>query len=212
MSSPLARPPVRRLSNESQRAFTLIELLAVIAIVAILSAITFGVVKGVNERAAIGQARAELASLSQSLEAYKRQYGDYPQTTPAAAAGSSVFLQCLIGKLGPITTVPITNGKSFIEVGNFNLTIDPNTRLPQDPYALAQAATTELLDPWGRAYQYYYNKTYTTKTYVLYSYGPTIGDTPTATTEPTSGKPNAATGIVDYTKASTLDNIYANQN
>ena len=83
----LARPPVReaRLKRKAAlRAFTLIELLTVIAIIAILAAITFGVIKGVNERAAISQAKAELSSIAQALEAYKLQYGDYPQ------AGSSV--------------------------------------------------------------------------------------------------------------------------
>ncbi|MET0261690.1 MAG: prepilin-type N-terminal cleavage/methylation domain-containing protein, partial [Rariglobus sp.] len=87
-----------RLNRQAgNRAFTLIELLTVIAIIAILAAITFGVVKGVNERAAIGQAKAELASLAQALEAYKLQYGDYPQ------AGS---------QFDAVTAATIVSGKS----------------------------------------------------------------------------------------------------
>jgi prepilin-type N-terminal cleavage/methylation domain-containing protein len=60
------------------KAFTLIELLTVIAIIGILSAITFGVVKGVGEHGKITRATSELASLSTALESYKQYYGDYP--------------------------------------------------------------------------------------------------------------------------------------
>jgi len=60
------------------KAFTLIELLTVIAIIGILSAITFGVVKGVGEHGKITRATAELASLTTALESYRQYYGDYP--------------------------------------------------------------------------------------------------------------------------------------
>ena len=197
MFSPPTRPLVRGLRNEVHRAFTLIELLVVIGIIGILSAITFGIIKGVNERADLGQAKAELASLAQSLEEYKRQYGDYPQMTTVNAAK---FLQSIIGKYGP-TGVSI-NGKSFIEVSKFTTSADPFTD-----------TTATLQDPWGRSYNYYYKTTgtWTNKTYVLYSYGPTIGATPTATAEPTTAQPNAF-GIVNYLDSSNLDNIYSNQN
>ena len=197
MFYPPTRPLVRGLRNEVHRAFTLIELLVVIGIIGILSAITFGIIKGVNERADLGQAKAELASLAQSLEEYKRQYGDYPQKPTAA-----VFLQSLIGGNGPTGISMSPKGKSFIEVSKFTTSADPFTD-----------TTATLQDPWGRSYNYYYKTTgtWTNKTYVLYSFGPTIGATSTATTEPTTAQPNAS-GIVNYLDSSNLDNIYSNQN
>ena len=66
-----------RLSSKSS-AFTLIELLTVIAIIGVLAGITFGVVRGVGEQAKINRATTELSALSTGLEEYKRFYGDYP--------------------------------------------------------------------------------------------------------------------------------------
>ncbi len=222
MFYPLARPLVRGLRNESHRAFTLIELLAVIGIIGILSAITFGIVKGVNERAAIGQAKAELASLAQSLEEYKRQYGDYPQTgafTQAAASTSSAIaannaqaylFSALTGSIGPTNQPLNSGGKVFVDFGKFTL---ENTNQPSTSGAVVANC---FLDPWGRRYLYYYKNatspaTWTAPTYVLYSCGPTIGATASATTEPPSAKPKS-TGIVDYSDSSNLDNLYSNQN
>jgi prepilin-type N-terminal cleavage/methylation domain-containing protein len=71
-------PLISRFRRDSRRAFTLIELLTVIAIIGILAGITFGVVKGVGEHGRITRATAELASLSTGLESYKQYYGDYP--------------------------------------------------------------------------------------------------------------------------------------
>ena len=60
------------------KAFTLIELLTVIAIIGILSAITITAVRGVGDQAKINRAKSELETLSVGLAAYKRYFGDYP--------------------------------------------------------------------------------------------------------------------------------------
>ena len=200
----LARPLVREarlnIRQAGNRAFTLIELLMVIAIIAILAAITFGVVKGVNERAAIGQAKAELASLAQALEAYKLQYGDYPQTVAA-----DVFLQSLIGKKGP-NGANIT-GKNLIEVAKFTLSTTGG-----DPFV---TSTLYLLDPWGRQYNYYYKATssWTAPSYVLMSAGPDgyLYGTSAATAVYTSLLSTAGTLKTDAaTNSGSVDNIYSN--
>jgi prepilin-type N-terminal cleavage/methylation domain-containing protein len=213
----LARPPVResRLNGQARlRAFTLIELLTVIGIIAILAAITFGVVKGVNERAAIRQAQTELSSLSQALESYKLQYGDYPQsgtsaaapTATTAAAGTTqyVLFNSLVGKLGPKGD-PIP-GKFFVEVSRYTLL---STAAADMPLATGSAAVANVfLDPWGRQYVYYYkaagtaNSTWTG--YVLLSAGPD-GSVGSLTF-------NATTGVMNIGNAAQeVDNIYANR-
>jgi prepilin-type N-terminal cleavage/methylation domain-containing protein len=213
----LARSPAReaRLNRQAgNRAFTLIELLTVIGIIAILAAITFGVVKGVNERAAISQAKVELASLSQALESYKLQYGDYPRTglsagsqntsTALAASNTTALLfNALNGKLGPklgssaeITNSAI-NGKRFVEVSKMTL---ETTNLPATTGTVS--VLNSFLDPWGRRYLYYYRDSATGWThpgYILYSVGPDG-----AHTAPT----NSAT---NYGSANNADNIYANK-
>lgn len=214
----LARPPVReaRLTRQAGiRAFTLIELLTVIAIIAILAAITFGVIKGVNERAAISQAKTELSSLAQALEAYKLQYGDYPQAgtnaaAPTATAVTSSHTQyflfnALVGKLGPKSTPAAIAGKSFVEVSKFSLlsTVAANQPAATGSTAVANA----FIDPWGRLYIYYYRgSTAWTKntSYILYSTGP---DGTTGLTI------DSSTGLITVTTANEryeADNIYAN--
>src|SRR4051812_40222888 len=111
ISPMLARPPASRTS-----AFTLIELLAVVAIMAILSGIAIGTIQGMQSRAAAGRAKAELAVIATALEEFKRTYGDYPQlgdfnqaplapTNTAAGPGTATvqarLFNCLTGVYGP---------------------------------------------------------------------------------------------------------------
>jgi prepilin-type N-terminal cleavage/methylation domain-containing protein len=178
VSSP-ARPQARPFAA----AFTLIELLTVVAIIGILAAITLGVSKGVNERAAINQARAELSALATALESYKRAYGDYPQTgsagnNPTAPAASNsdgpgILFNALAGKRGPkVSPVAAIDGKRFVELERFSLQSTATSALP------VAGNTTQLanafVDPWGRRYLYFYKTsgTWTNPSYVLFSVGP----------------------------------------
>lgn len=214
----LARCPVRERSRnplqqrEPQRAFTLIELLTVIAIIAILAAITFGVVRGVNERAAISQAKAELAVMTQALEAYKKQYGDYPQAginvaSPLTSSSLAVthtqyyLFNALAGKLGP--KLDAYAGKRFVDLARFSLETE---NLPATTGTAR--VSNSFLDPWGRRYVYYYKASGAAawtqnSSYILLSAGP---DGATGITSV-----NATTGVMTVGTASAeADNIYAN--
>jgi prepilin-type N-terminal cleavage/methylation domain-containing protein len=215
MSSPLISSLRPSDSRVRLAAFTLIELLTVIAIIGILAAITFGVSKGVTERAAISTAKGELAALAAALENYKRQYGDYPQTggtapavvNPTAvittASAQSLFFNALAGKFGP-KLAPLQNSKTFVEFAKFNL---ETANFP------VQTNTTDVanafLDPWGRRYVYRYRDTaspatWTAPSYVLFSVGPD-GLTKNVTSDPSPA------GVVDYADVNNADNIYANR-
>lgn len=77
---PLARS---LFSSTSRAGFTLVELLSVIAIVGVLSGITFAVTRAVGERGKVTRAQAELAEIASALEEYRRYFGDYPRTLSA---------------------------------------------------------------------------------------------------------------------------------
>ncbi len=113
MSSPLTHG-----GRGAYKAFTLIELLTVIAIIGVLAGITFGAANALSRRSKIDKAKAEMAIIAQALETYKQRYGDYPHNVDAdnnklmlnpKAPGFSVtdrdrayqFLRTLLGRLDP---------------------------------------------------------------------------------------------------------------
>jgi prepilin-type N-terminal cleavage/methylation domain-containing protein len=129
-----------QLENRNERrssAFTLLELLTVIAVIAILTTISIGAVRGAKERANIARARSDLAALVTALEEFKRMYGDYPQTgefpqapvTPTGASptmpngagpgfntAQAKLFNCLTGVFGPraFSNSDRLNGPNFL--------------------------------------------------------------------------------------------------
>jgi prepilin-type N-terminal cleavage/methylation domain-containing protein len=62
----------------NRRAFTLIELLTVITIIAVLAAFTVPVLTSLKRREYISKTQAELAQLATAIDSYKAVYGFYP--------------------------------------------------------------------------------------------------------------------------------------
>ena len=169
------------------RAFTLIELLTVIAIIGILASIVIGVGRRAGESGRESRAKVELAAISTALESYKRQYGDYPRTNQTAA-----LLKALVGEAD--AKGGNVNGRVLLdlELFQFDGEGDPTTD-----------HTLSLVDPWEFPYVYAYKPSgsaWANHSYVLYSMGPDEK----ADTTLTSG------GYPDRDAALNLDNIYAN--
>jgi len=229
----LSARPHRRCSfaaPEACRGFTVVEVITVMVVIAVLSALALGVISGAKQRAAAARARSELAALAAALERYKQHYGDYPQTgnapqaaaavtgTIAASQAQALFLNALIGVYAPANFANRINGPSFLEVSKFDLEVDltVNTAATfgqaQGTPPTKTAVANCLLDPWGYRYQYYYRtapapgrppvNTWRAPGYVLYSVGPDGQHTPPAT----------ATGLFTGTTQTTgtnADNLFA---
>jgi len=142
-----------------QRGSTLLELLAVLAILALLVALGAGAARRAIEIGRVSRTQAELALLSSALEAFKRDYGDYPRTADAAQ-----LLQALLGHAGPDGGT--IDGPVRIEPGRFSVGVPPGGTADAPPV---------LLDAWGRPYAYVYKVPadgWRNPLYALYSLGP----------------------------------------
>ncbi|MGJ8639394.1 MAG: prepilin-type N-terminal cleavage/methylation domain-containing protein [Opitutaceae bacterium] len=153
----------------SNQGFTLIELLVTIAIILILAGITFGISKGVYNSQARAKAKAELATISQALEAFKLQYGDYPWQDDSAGdydAGpysgtesSTMMLYALTGRLKMTR-----DDRGTLQVERVGASLDNQNVKDSiqflDPTKFTYSGTDSnplaLLDPWGYPYIYLY--------------------------------------------------------
>ena len=213
--------------------FTLVELLTVIAIIAVLSGIAFSIFRSASKSSQLARARSELAALATALEEFRRLYGDYPQTGfaqaplvpttattgPGLVTAQARLFNALTGVFGAtrFDSVGRINGPNFLDVGKFSINIAGATTLPATfgvpqlnppapPFKLEQ--NVALLDPWGNRYVYYYKAAATgvlwqAPGYVLYSVGPDGQHT----------APNPLTGIFTtaaLAAANNADNVSAN--
>ena len=139
-------------------SFTLIELLTVMAIIAILAALVLGAGFGVMQKAGRSRAQSEIQAMSTALEGYKIDNGIYPQSegsqlltnTPYSSVdGNSVAYQtnstrlyeALSGGQAYFSANPTAGVKSYMsfkanQIGNLT-----------GPFSY-------IKDPWGYSYGY----------------------------------------------------------
>ncbi|WP_309397945.1 prepilin-type N-terminal cleavage/methylation domain-containing protein [Cerasicoccus maritimus] len=145
-------PDYQHPSVKRRQGFTLVELLIVIAIIAILSSIVFGLTRGIAVKQARSKAQAEMQAIATALESYKLKYGDYPwlgeddtENLVKHLTGEYKMTPTTDGNgdttVNPNDTVPTANRRPFIDEEDF--TIDSNGRFQ---------------DPWGNNYIYYYKR------------------------------------------------------
>jgi prepilin-type N-terminal cleavage/methylation domain-containing protein len=172
--SPFAREP----------AFTLIEVLVVLAVLASLAGIGFGAAQGIRALADLRQTRAELARVAAALESARVHWGRYP-TTPDPAS----WYATLAGRSDPEGQPLAEPGRRFLEPAGLRLAVEPEA----DP-------ANALSDPWGRAYVYVPPTSDSTAhgaAFLLFSAGP-------------DGEPGRHhAGEPDATDPATRDNLYA---
>ena len=86
---------VIRRSSFAFHAFTIIELLAVITIIGVLSAFLFTALKGIKRQQYIRNAQAEMEQLETAIERYKAAYGFYPPDNPTNALFNPLYFELL---------------------------------------------------------------------------------------------------------------------
>jgi len=137
------------------RSFTLIELMAVVAVIAILAGLVLGGAGAVRQRAARGQAKAEIASIEAGLSRYQMDFGSYPISSgitpsgtnyPASPSAYTTAGQALFTNLWGAATygATTTTRRQYLNV---------------KPSMVNTSGVNYFIDPWGYAYGYYWSGT-----------------------------------------------------
>jgi len=139
-------------------AFTLIELLIVIAVIVVLTGLILTTFGYVQKKGARARAETEITTMSAACESYKADNGIYPanpdtntldgQTNldPSAAVYSAASL-FLYEQLAGVTS----GSRSAIPSGKIYFTFKANMLLPAPP---STADITAIRDPFGNSYGY----------------------------------------------------------
>jgi prepilin-type N-terminal cleavage/methylation domain-containing protein len=97
-------------------AFTLIELLLVISIIAIIAAFLVPVVSSIKRLAYINKTKAEMAQIETAIERYKAAYGFYPPSNPNSLKVNQLYYE-LTGTTNNGNQYITLDGSSQINVG-----------------------------------------------------------------------------------------------
>ena len=132
-------------------AFTILELLSVVAVIAILAALILAATGYVQKKAACSRAESELAAMSAALESYKADNGIYPtdpvateQVNPAVSptpAAASLYLYERLS--GDLDDDRVAEGQSYF-------VFKPNQLNPADQ----MQRVAFIRDPFGNTYGY----------------------------------------------------------
>ena len=141
-------------------AFTLIEVLAVIAIIIILAGIVIGGMEYAKQRQASEKARVQIALLSKAIEEYKMDMGVYPGTDENTAIAGDVSEQLYqaLFKDGYDYTDSSEPPNPWTKATKIYLTqLDPRNNkqgwLPKTT-ASTPGTSIKIRDPWGNGYLY----------------------------------------------------------
>ncbi len=175
-------------STGHRKAFTLIEILIVIALLTLLMATLTQMIGGVGDSQGRARAKTDMALIAAGLEAFNGQYGGYPRISSAGGevyAGGELY-KCMAGKM--MLTIKDDQiimaelgipRKPFIDTTKIMLA-DPN-----DPYLRdvdPEKNGVYFVDPWLEPYLYFYDtstfvgdgmsSSWKSPSYILLSKGP----------------------------------------
>jgi type II secretory pathway pseudopilin PulG len=138
-------------------AFTLIELIVVVAIIIVLAGLILGTSTYVQMKGKRSRAEVEIAAMSAALESYKADNGIYPRDTanattdnldarilgdPVTYRPASLFLYTQLSGTNPDRS-SIPGAKSYFM-------FPPNMLIPRDQ----SLNITAIVDPFGNSYGY----------------------------------------------------------
>ena len=108
--------------SRRERAFTLIEILTVVAIIAILAGIMVPTISRARVRAKVAMARLECSNLASAIKSYHAEYSRFPTAygQMANTVGGDITFNCPLGMKHPTGDPMDANPNSKSEIGPLN--------------------------------------------------------------------------------------------
>jgi prepilin-type N-terminal cleavage/methylation domain-containing protein len=150
--------PHRTLRTDARAGFTLVELLAVLVILAILIAVLVPRIAGFGERAKESTTKAFLVELSAAIGEYEDRFGDYPPSTFLEAWGLPPNTTNLGGEALVLSMwSPAWTATSLPDDRFVNTDADEGKKSLS---SLPKPALFELGDAWGNPIAYFHRRDY----------------------------------------------------
>jgi prepilin-type N-terminal cleavage/methylation domain-containing protein len=136
--------------HSDERAFTLIEILVVMTLIAILMGIGYPAFTSVMEQARKTQAKNEEQQIVAAVNAFYTDYGKYPLVTTDTPPNNGDLFYSLravaLGANAPVNGVPAVNPRSIVFIQ------PPVSKDQTTPRSGIQISTSTWYDPWGKPY------------------------------------------------------------
>ena len=142
--------------------FTFIELMTVMAIIAILAAMTFGIAGYVGTARRTARAQGDINLMVTKLEEFKTRFGEYPMPESNSEQDTErALFNALTGRWyyknvngvrmweKKLETGSPELRRPFLESGLIGTDVNPDDNI---------TAPTKFVDPWGNAYRYRYGR------------------------------------------------------
>jgi prepilin-type N-terminal cleavage/methylation domain-containing protein len=148
----------------AKASFTLIELLAVMAVIVILAAIILSLASYLQSKGAQSRAQSEIQALESACESYKTDNGVYPIATGTtdvmlarsmgdpASANATIYQNSSLFLYAALTGD--TNSTGVATVSYFPITPIMLSRTNMGMAISASNTVQFLMDPWGNSYGY----------------------------------------------------------
>src|SRR5207253_6852852 len=140
-----------RIPKEDRKAFTLMELLVVIVIIAVLLGLAFPVFQGVLDRAKKVQAKNDVTQIVTAVNAFYTEYGKYP--LPATASGDGYTSGGLSGSSSKAVLDALRGLDGTLNPRQIVFISPPAAKDQAKPRSgMGSTADGQFYDPWGIAY------------------------------------------------------------
>ncbi len=144
------------MAMKNSRGFTLIEVLVVIAIIAVLMGLLFPAYQGVMERAKKVQAKNDLTQIVTAVNAYYTEYGKYPLPDSSQGFGEDFSYSYDGTGTPPNSDLMKTLMGNDATANPRNIVfLSPKTATTAGAYGVQPVGSAQaglFLDPWNRGY------------------------------------------------------------